>query len=69
MTLTRCQIIQKLNLEGKMSDKVIPKELRERFGICKSVELIATKDGIILKSPDYKLIRTPNSTQDSKSVT
>ena len=36
---------------------VIPKELRERYGLKNEVELIATKDGILLKSPEYKLVK------------
>ena len=72
----------KLNFEGKMDDKigiikeidrlgriVIPKELRERFGLDKSVELVATTDGIILKSPNYKLIKIEANSVNNKSVT
>ncbi len=36
---------------------VIPKELRERFGLSGDVEIIATESGILLKSPEYKLVR------------
>lgn len=41
----------------KLGRVVIPKELRERFGLKESVEMSATKDGIILKSPEYKLVK------------
>ena len=36
---------------------VIPKEFRERYGITKEVELVATKDGILIRNPEYKLIK------------
>ncbi len=40
-----------------LSRLVIPKELRARYGIAKEVELVATKDGILLRSPEYKLVK------------
>ena len=36
---------------------VIPKELRERYGLTENVELVATELGIFLRSPDYKLVK------------
>lgn len=36
---------------------VIPKELRERYGLLERVEIIATKEGLLLKSPDYVLVK------------
>ena len=36
---------------------VIPKELRNRYGLKKDVEIIATKDGILLRSPDFVLVK------------
>ena len=36
---------------------VIPKELRDRYGLKKDVEIIATKDGILLRSPDFVLVK------------
>ncbi len=47
-------IIKELDGLGRL---VIPKELRERFGISKRVELVVTKDGILLKSPEYELVK------------
>ena len=41
----------------KLGRIVIPKELRERFFLDDKVEIIATKDGIILKNPEYVLIK------------
>ena len=60
-----------LDKEGKVKDMigiikgidklgriVIPKEYRTRFGLQKDVEIIATEHGILLKNPQYKLVRT-----------
>lgn len=47
-------IIKELESLGRI---VIPKELRTRYGIEKEVELIATKDGILLTNPEYKLVK------------
>ena len=44
----------------KLGRIVIPKELKLRYGIDKEVEIIATKDGIILKSPKYRLVKSEN---------
>ena len=44
---------------------VIPKELRERFGLQKNVELVATPDGILLKSPEYKLVKIHSDSESS----
>ena len=40
----------------KLGRIVIPKELRDRFGLSDNVEVIATEEGILLRSPKYKLI-------------
>lgn len=40
----------------KLGRIVIPKELRERYGLTQTVEIIATKEGILLKSQDYVLV-------------
>ena len=36
---------------------VIPKELRQRYGLDTEVELICTSKGILLRSPEYKLVK------------
>ena len=47
-------IIKEVDRLGRI---VIPKEFRERFGLNESVELVATEYGILLKSPNYKLVK------------
>lgn len=47
-------IIKEINEVGRL---VIPKELRERYGLTDRVELIATKNGIVMRSPEYRLVK------------
>ena len=41
----------------KLGRIVIPKDLRERFALDDSVEIIATTDGVLLKNPEYILTK------------
>ena len=41
----------------KLGRIVIPKELRHRYGLNERVEIIATRDGVLLKNPEYELIK------------
>ena len=41
----------------KLGRLVVPKELRDRYGISKCVEIVATKEGVLLKSPEYILAK------------
>lgn len=36
---------------------VIPKEFRQRYALTDRVELIATKEGILIKNREYELVR------------
>ena len=47
-------IIKEVDKLGRI---VIPKELRERFGLTETVEIIATELGIVIRSPEYKLVK------------
>ena len=73
MTLTRCQCIFYLYNEAengyrnkkeidRLGRIVIPKEFRERFGIEKEVEIIATESGILIRSPEYILVKADKNT-------
>lgn len=44
----------------KLGRIVIPKELRDRYGMNGVIEIVATKQGILLKSQEYVLIKTEN---------
>ena len=47
-------ILKKIDNVGRI---VIPKELRDRYGLSDEVELTATKDGVLIKKPDYFLTK------------
>ncbi len=42
---------------GNLGRIVIPKELRVRYGLDGGVEIVATKQGVLLKSPEYYLVK------------
>ena len=47
-------IIKEIDSLGRI---VIPKELRKRYGIEIEVEMVATKEGILLKNAEYCLVK------------
>ena len=47
-------VLKEVDMLGRI---VIPKEFRKRFGLGEQVELIPTEEGILLRSPEYKLVR------------
>lgn len=46
-------VIKEIDSLGRL---VIPKEMRETFKLDKSIELVVTKDGILIRNPKYKLV-------------
>ena len=54
-------IIKEVDRLGRI---LIPKELRERFGLTENVEMVATEFGLLLRSPEYKLVKI--ETNDNK---
>ena len=56
------KIIGILKEFDKLGRIVIPKELRERYGLNEGVEIIATEDGVLLRSPEYFLAKKPHKT-------
>ena len=44
---------------------VIPKEFRDRFGLSEYVEIIPTKNGVLIQSPKYKLVKID---EENKSI-
>ena len=41
----------------KLGRIVIPKELRERYSLNKNVEIVATRDGVLIRNQEYVLIK------------
>ena len=38
----------------------IPKDIRDRLGLQKDVQLVVTQDGLLIKSEEYKLVPLGN---------
>lgn len=36
---------------------VVPKEFRERYALKKRLEIVATPEGVLIRNPEYKLVR------------
>ena len=47
-------IIKEIDGLGRLQ---IPKEIRNRLGLDKKVELIVTDQGLLIKSEEYQLVR------------
>ena len=47
-------ILKEIDNLGRL---VIPKELRERFNLDKEVEIIATENGVLIRNPEYVLVK------------
>ena len=47
-------IIKELDKLGRI---VIPKELRDRYGLSREVEIVATEAGLLLKSPEFRVVK------------
>ena len=52
---TKIGILKEIDRLGRI---VIPKELRERFGLSERVEVVATEEGILIRNQEYKLVKT-----------
>ena len=51
-------VIKEIDKIGRI---VIPKEFRERFGLNEHVEILATEIGVVIRNPEYKLVRVKNA--------
>ena len=41
----------------KLGRIVIPKDLRDRYALDNRVEIVATEQGVLIKSPEYVLVK------------
>ena len=56
-------IIKSFDRLGRL---VIPKELRDRYGLVGDVEIVATEEGILIRSPEYLLARREPLEEEEK---
>ncbi len=45
-----------------LSRIVIPKEMRDRFNFGKEVEVVATSEGVLIRNPEWRLVRVITKT-------
>ena len=57
-------VIKEIDALGRLH---IPKEIRARLGFDKSVELVLTDKGLLIKSIEYKLIKAAEETESEYS--
>ena len=46
---------------------VIPKELRERYKLGKDVEIVSLEEGVLIRNPEYILVKISDFSADKKS--
>ena len=51
-------IIKEIDSLGRLT---IPKEIRNRLGLDNKVELVMIREGLLIKSTEYELIKTEKS--------
>ncbi|MBQ2862752.1 MAG: AbrB/MazE/SpoVT family DNA-binding domain-containing protein [Clostridia bacterium] len=52
-------IVKEIDNLGRI---VIPKEIRDAFKLTKEVEIILTEDGILIRNPQYVIIKKCSDT-------
>ena len=55
----RIGVIKEIDSLGRI---VIPKEYRERLLLKGDVEVLLTKDGVLIRNPEYELVKKENNT-------
>ncbi len=50
----RVGVIKEIDKLGRI---VIPKEMRERLALEENVEVILTDDGVLIRNPEYRLVK------------
>ena len=57
-------VIKEIDNLGRI---VIPKEMRDRLSLGKSVEVLLTENGVLIRNPEYKLVRVCADISDEKT--
>ena len=59
----RIGMIREIDNLGRL---VIPKELRTMYKLDKEVEVIPTQEGVLLRNPEYRLVRVLKAVERKK---
>ena len=57
-------VIKEIDNLGRI---VIPKEMRDRLSFEKRVEVVLTKDGVLLRNPEYELTKIKKSVYENEN--
>lgn len=52
--MNKIGIVKEIDKLGRV---LIPKELRERYGLNSSIEMVVTEEGILIKKQEYYLMK------------
>lgn len=50
----------------KLGRVLIPKEFRDRFGLTERVEVVPTESGVLIRNPEYVLVRAEKEDKNKK---
>ncbi len=56
--MNKIGVLRKFDKLGRL---VIPKEMRDRYKLNEAVEIIATKEGVLIRNSEYHLTRIEGS--------
>ena len=56
------RVIKEIDNLGRI---VIPKEMRDRLFLGKNVEVVLTKEGVLVRNPEYELTRIEETISES----
>ena len=54
-------VIKEIDKLGRI---VIPKEMRERLGFERNVEVVMTEEGILIRNSEYRLVKIENANKN-----
>ena len=58
-------VIKEIDNLGRI---VIPKEMRDRLFLGKTVEVVLTKEGVLLRNPEYELIKIKENSSNREDI-
>lgn len=58
-------VIKEIDNLGRI---VVPKEMRDRLFLGKTVEVVLTKEGVLLRNPEYELIKIKENSSDREDI-
>jgi AbrB family looped-hinge helix DNA binding protein len=61
----RIGIVKEIDRIGRI---VIPKEYRERIGLDKELEILLTENGILIRNPEYVLVKKEEMSAQMQNV-